>query len=638
MKKPILFLALGRALGMPTAQAADITQLDEVVVTGVRISRPLIVETDPRHPRQPAPAADGGSLLKSIPGFSASRKGGSAADPLLRGLGGSRLAILADDGFVYGGCGGRMDPPTAYLFPDAYDRLEVIKGPQSVRFGSGLISGAVNFQRQPPHLQHASTEVRASLLAGSAERLDGYLEAMTGNRNAYLRAISSHTQGGDYRDGNGDKVHAAFEKRSDTLALGLTPGDDTRLELNVDRSRGHAAYADRSMDGSKFDRDAVAVKLEQQAISDWLEALRLQASHSYVDHVMDNFRLRQSSGMAMLSNPDRETDSSKLEAELALGQLALTLGASHQEDRHRSRSGTTFDSQPWLPDQHFRGSGVFAEARYPLAASSQLIGGLRQDRVLAIYEQDTSSTRSQQYTMHSGFLRLEQQLGSWQPFVALGLAERAPDYWERNRSKLLGTERNVQLDAGARYEAGKLQGGISAYASRMDDFILIDGSSARNIDATRAGLEADLNWRFAPAWKLGGTLAYAWGRNDSDARPLAQTPPLEAGLNLGWDNGSYAVGALLRLVARQNRVAAGQGNIIGTDIGTSPGFGVLSLHAGWRASKQLHFTAGLDNVLNKTYAEHVSKAGAMVSGYTRTTRVNEPGRALWLKLQGQWGS
>src|SRR5574343_2037724 len=186
MKKSILFLALGSALGMPTAQAEDIKQRDELVVTGVRISRPLIVETDPRHPRQPAPAADGGTLLKSIPGFSASRKGGSAADPLLRGLGGSRLAILADDGFVYGGCGGRMDPPTAYLFPDAYDRLEVIKGPQSVRFGSGLISGAVNFQRQPPHLQHASTEVRASLLAGSAERLDGYLEAMTGNRNAYL--------------------------------------------------------------------------------------------------------------------------------------------------------------------------------------------------------------------------------------------------------------------------------------------------------------------------------------------------------------------------------------------------------------------------------------------------------------------
>src|SRR5574343_1568438 len=127
MKKSILFLALGSALGMPTAQAADITQLDEVVVTGVSISRPLIMETDPRHPRQPAPAADGGSLLKSIPGFSASRKGGSAADPLLRGLGGSRLAILADEGVGYGGGGGRMETPTAYLFPDAYDRLEVIK-------------------------------------------------------------------------------------------------------------------------------------------------------------------------------------------------------------------------------------------------------------------------------------------------------------------------------------------------------------------------------------------------------------------------------------------------------------------------------------------------------------------------------
>jgi len=42
-------------------------------------------------------------------------------------------------------------------------------------------------------------------------------------------------------------------------------------------------------------------------------------------------------------------------------------------------------------------------------------------------------------------------------------------------------------------------------------------------------------------------------------------------------------------------------------------------------------SAGVDNLFDKTYAEHLSRAGSMVSGFTQTTRVNEPGRNLWVK-------
>ncbi|MEO4008919.1 TonB-dependent receptor plug domain-containing protein, partial [Chromobacterium piscinae] len=132
-------LPLPLALAVAHACAAETPAFvgEEVLVTASRLDQPLQLSLDPRAPRQPAPAADGASLLKNIPGFNVARKGGSSGDPLLRGLGGSRLAILADGGFVFGGCGGRMDPPTAYLFPDAYDVVEVVKGPQSVKLGPG---------------------------------------------------------------------------------------------------------------------------------------------------------------------------------------------------------------------------------------------------------------------------------------------------------------------------------------------------------------------------------------------------------------------------------------------------------------------------------------------------------------------
>ena len=76
------------------------------------------------------PAHDGADYLKTIPGFSVIRKGGTDGDPVFRGMAGSRLNILLDGEQILGGCGNRMDPPTAYVFPESYDKITVLKGPQ----------------------------------------------------------------------------------------------------------------------------------------------------------------------------------------------------------------------------------------------------------------------------------------------------------------------------------------------------------------------------------------------------------------------------------------------------------------------------------------------------------------------------
>jgi iron complex outermembrane receptor protein len=106
---------------------------------------------------------------------------------------------------------------------------------------------------------------------------------------------------------------------------------------------------------------------------------------------------------------------------------------------------------------------------------------------------------------------------------------------------------------------------------------------------------------------------------------------LETRIGLNYDDKVWSIGGLLRGVAAQKRVAVNQGNIAGQDIAVSGGFSVLSLNGGWRANKSVQVTAGVDNMFNKTYAEHISRAGAMVSGYTQTTRVNEIGRNVWIK-------
>ena len=60
---------------------------------------------------------------------------------------------------------------------------------------------------------------------------------------------------------------------------------------------------------------------------------------------------------------------------------------------------------------------------------------------------------------------------------------------------------------------------------------------------------------------------------------------------------------------------------------------MFSLNAGYRPRKGVTVTAGVDNVFDRTYAEHISRSSAAIPGYEQSLRVNEPGRTLWIKLQ-----
>ncbi|MFO7306266.1 MAG: hypothetical protein C0P74_012175 [Gammaproteobacteria bacterium] len=48
---------------------------------------------------------------------------------------------------------------------------------------------------------------------------------------------------------------------------------------------------------------------------------------------------------------------------------------------------------------------------------------------------------------------------------------------------------------------------------------------------------------------------------------------------------------------------------------------------------------GIDNLLDRTYAEHLNLAGSADFGYPADpVRINEPGRTTWLKLTWNMGT
>lgn len=123
--------------------------LKPVIVTSAAMSSPVTVVTNPKAPRQPIPASDGADYLKTIPGFATIRNGGTNGDPVFRGQFGSRLNLVNDGSTIMGACPGRMDNPTSYISPESYDRLTVVKGPQTVRYGPTGSAATILFERDP---------------------------------------------------------------------------------------------------------------------------------------------------------------------------------------------------------------------------------------------------------------------------------------------------------------------------------------------------------------------------------------------------------------------------------------------------------------------------------------------------------
>ena len=664
-----LAIVLFPAIASAADEGEDAKTLDRVIVTATPV-QPLTFETDPKLPRQPVPASDGADYLKTIPGFGALRNGGTNGDPVLRGMSGSRLNLLTNDGAMPGACPARMDNPLSYVAPETYDSLVVVKGPQTVLWGPGASAGTVRFQRDTPRFDQPGARVQASLLGGSVGRNDQMLDATVGASQGYARMTANRSESGDYRDGNGEVVPSKWRKWNADLAFGWTPDADTLLEVSAGAGNGIARYAGRGMDGSQFRRDSLGLRFEK-TFHGALRKLEANAFHNEADHVMDNFTLRTPNPMSAMPMPmaadvDRRTDGGRIAAEWAWSGIELTAGLDTQRSRHRQRSsmGDAYKAMPWEDDATLRNSGVFAEARWMVAAGQRLIAGARVDRARATDLRATAGMmampnptfgQTRRETLPAGFVRYERDIAGsgfgW--YAGLGHAERMPDYWElfsadmgpmgaTNAFTGIRPEQTTQLDIGAQFRSERVDAWVSAYAGRVDDFILftyLPGgmmgtmSMDANVDARIHGAEAGIAFRPAKDWTVQGDIAWAWGENASAGTALPQMTPLEGRFSAAWDNGRWSAGALLRVVAAQTRIAVDQGNVVGRDLGPSGGFATFALNGGYRINDRVQLTAGIDNLFDRAYSEHLNLAGSADFGYPADpVRINEPGRSAWLKL------
>ena len=619
----------------------------------------LIVHADPKQPTQPIPAVDGAAYLQSIVGFNQIKNGGANGDVTFRGMFGSRIKILTDGTENLGACPSRMDNPASYVSPESYDKITVVKGPQTVQYAHTGSAATVIFEREPEQLTSAKPyRGQASVMLGSYGRLDQNVEAAVGDETKYARLNANRSIADSYQDGAGNTVPSDWKKWNADLALGWTPNEDTWVELKGGKSDGEAVYAGRPMDGSKFARESLGLHVEKKNIGDVIKKVEAQVDYSYNDHVMDNFSLRKFNpadgmSMPMASNVARRTLNARVAMTQDWGKLQLISGIDSQKNEHTKRSGSLmspYQNKARVGDMDFESYGAFGELSYAFNDQHKLVTGARVDQA-KIDNLATDTERKE--TLPSGFVRIESELAEHvKTYAGLGYVERVPDYWELFSTKYhqstgttfadLENEKTAQFDAGYQYEQGAFKSWASVYAGLIQDYILVaytpTGSmgrleaKSRNIDATIAGAEAGVAYQLTDQIQADISAMYAWGENITDHTALPQIAPLEGRFNLRYVQEKYNLGLLWRVVAAQDRTSYREGNIIGYDLEDSKGFGTLSLNGTYNIQKDLDLSVGIDNVLNKNYAEHLNKLGSSGFGYAATEQFNNIGRNYWARI------
>jgi len=202
---PILFFASVHAQDVNKEYAAHI--LDEVVVTGFQPNntRSTSLNIEPYSLSRIAEYSplNLSDALAKLPGISQMTTGNAISKPVIRGLYGNRILVLFSgirfDNQQW------QDEHGLGLSQIGIDRVEVIKGPASLLYGSDALGGVINIIEEKPKDTGNKVDFGTQLFGNTLGTLTdaGYSKKNGSNWWRLRLGVESHA---DYSDGNGARV------------------------------------------------------------------------------------------------------------------------------------------------------------------------------------------------------------------------------------------------------------------------------------------------------------------------------------------------------------------------------------------------------------------------------------------------
>lgn len=203
----------------------SVTELGEVIITGVTRATelkksPIVLRTLSGQDLMRTPSANPVSALQSVPGIAEISTGSAISKPVIRGLGFNRVVVLNDgirqEEQQWG------DEHGVGLDEFSVDRVEIIKGPGSLMYGSDAMAGVINFIAPRP-LPEGELDWQLQSQYQTNDRRMAYSLYNAGNINGWQwSGRVSAKWAGDYKNRYDGRVFNSASKEWDAAAfLGL---------------------------------------------------------------------------------------------------------------------------------------------------------------------------------------------------------------------------------------------------------------------------------------------------------------------------------------------------------------------------------------------------------------------------------
>jgi len=504
--------------------AAQVGMMDEIVVTAGRIEEArkdvtANVTVISREEIEQAAARNVGDLFAEMGISHIQQYPGTLTSIAIRGfrtethgndLQGHVLVLL--DGRRAGT--GNM----AKILTGNVERIEVIRGPGAVQYGSGGVGGVVNIITRRGRANGASLEVGA----GSFDNYEGVVGA-TALQNGFdfAGSLSSETMD-DYETGDGTTyVNTGFDAKTGvSLNGGYTFSEGDRLGLvftgfAVDHD-GNPGYISMPDGDDYTDKHNYSVDLQYEG-RDSSETYRWMARYFFGED-------ENTWGYPVASNPDgwdfgtedtNSTDQQGAQAQVSgrWDGVSLTGGLDwvrYEVENTWSPQQTEYEN----PAAFLLGKSAFLGDRLTLTA------GLRYDWYKVEVVQPRGKDESETHLtptlglawMATDSLKLRARYA--EGFVMPSADQLAADYWNWGIRTVgnpdLDPEKSKTYEAGIEYGENGRTASLTAFATDFEDkitnFILADGSSSwvNQGSATINGFEAEMSY------DLGVPLNLAW--------------------------------------------------------------------------------------------------------------------------------
>ena len=336
VRKTALALAVSAGLASFAAQAAETYRTDDVLVTASRLEQKLadvnmsvsvITSEDIAEMSGAKTIAD---LLESrVPGITVSNDGGQGIDRIkIRGEDAFRTLVMIDGQRISEQKS--MSGVPLLIDPSQVERIEVIRGPASVLYGSDAIGGAVNIITKKGGEDAFGATVSAGLdTASSGKELSGSIYGAVGGWKYRFGAAIRDADNIDTPVG--EMPHTDFNSKAANVFLSYDIDPDKTIGLSVshfdlDFMSGAISYApeDFYVDVPEWKRTRGALFGEFRNLTDNLARLRIDVSQERNTKLMENHVKPAPGAPSIDSFADNTLDTTGFSA-----QADWTIGDNH---------------------------------------------------------------------------------------------------------------------------------------------------------------------------------------------------------------------------------------------------------------------------------------------------------------------